>query len=207
MALPATENFTGSNGDQVSTLANWTANSSPDLDIQSNAAQTDKGSDECADHWDADAFNNDQYAEATVTALANGIFIGVGVRSDTGGALTNYGWYGTPDQGSQLFKNVSGVWTQIGSTGGNFSVNDVIRLEVNGTTLTPKINGSTEDPPGAQTDSSISSGSAGIAGWDDGASQLDNWEGGNLAAAAAALPIFPPSDAIHSLVFGRVTVR
>lgn len=183
MALPATDNFTGVDGTQLTTYSgNWTLNSG-DFDIQSNALAADGPAAECGAHWNADSFDADQYAEGTLVALADEtIGMGVSARCDTGGAATFYGYYFEDTDLHWLFKLVLGVWTQLGSTGSGASVNDVVRIEVDGTTITPKINGSLDTDIGAQTDSAIASGAAGVSGFYDGtATRLDDWEGGNLA--------------------------
>jgi hypothetical protein len=62
-----------------------------------------------------------------------------------------------------------------------------VRLEVSGTTLTVKYNGTTID---TATDSSLASGSAGVVCYDAGAfERADDWEGGNLGAGGGATPI------------------
>ena len=67
MALPATEDFTGSNNAQVSSLANRSNVDGDGCDIWQNQARPDTPTDYGCDRWNADTFNNDQYAEATWT--------------------------------------------------------------------------------------------------------------------------------------------
>jgi hypothetical protein len=193
MALPATDSFTDSNGTALTShSANWTQNNGA-FDIQSNALAPNNSGDESGAHWNADAFDNDQYAEGVATGFAgnDGIAIGLAVRCHAS-ADTYYGFYGDSysGSGSYLFKMVSGTWTQIGDTGANWEDGDTVWLEVEGTTLTPKVNGSTDPDIGAQTDSSIASGSAGLSGYNDGAANLiDDWEGGNLGAGPGGISI------------------
>ena len=49
-------------------------------------------------------------------------------------AATYYGYYGSASN-SQPFKMVAETWTQIGSDAAGFTAGDVVRLEVEGTTL------------------------------------------------------------------------
>lgn len=193
MSLPATDNFTGSDGTQLTTYsANWTLNNSGatgDFDIQSNNLAEDGGSAIYGAHWNADSFNNDQYAQAvyyTSGSSSNGIgiavrVIGTSVRtfycwlSDTGGTNAAY-----------LEKVIAGVETQLGSTTAKWTNGITAKITAVGTTITPYINGSTTGTPGAQTDASdnITAGYAGIAAWGDNTiNKIDDWEGGNLGSA------------------------
>lgn len=184
MALPASDNFAAANNTILTTYSgSWTFNAG-EFRINTNAVYSSGGgADDQAAHWNADVFDDDQYAEATVAAITGGTYTGVAVRCAASGA-SFYAFLGDATDGSYLDKYVSGVYTQLGSKGSPFAVSDVIRLEVSGTTLTPKINGSTSGTPGAQTDSALSSGSAGIGGaGSSSSSRIDNWEGGNLGAA------------------------
>lgn len=187
MALPATETFTNSNGVALTThSASWTNNAGT-FAINSNAVYATDAGQDCAAHWNADTFANDQYAQGVIVALGS-TYIGVSVRCHAS-ANTHYGFEGNATD-SYFYKYVNGSYTQLGSTGGNFTNGQTLRIEASGTTITPKINGSTISPPGAQTDSSISSGYAGIAGSGNNAvSRLDTWEGGNIGGGAATLTI------------------
>lgn len=181
MALPATESFTNTDGTVLSSHPNWSLNAGS-LDIQSNAVAPNQGGGESGGRWNADSFNNDQYAFGTIVAVTSGNDVGVGVRHSAGGS-NYYGYYGS-SLDAFLFKMVTGTWTQLGSTGNGLSVNDVLHLEVVGTGLTAKKNGSVDTSVGTSgqaTDSSLTSGSAGVTGFGDTtALRLDNWEGGNI---------------------------
>lgn len=204
MTLPATDNFTAANGtDLVTYNASWTYNGGV-FAINSNAVYSNSAGIETGAHWNADAFNNDQYAQGVCAIIAALRWIGVAVRCHAS-AQTYYGYYGS-NADRYLFKEVAATWTQIGSAGGAFIAADVIRLEVSGTTLTPKLNGSTDATIGAQTDSAISSGSAGISGSSlSTVVSLDDWEGGNLGAAAGAVgPLLDGHLVKHSILQGRL---
>jgi hypothetical protein len=186
MALPASDAFTDVNGTQLTAhSASWTLNFE-DFDIQSNALAPDapSGYVDALAHWNADAFNNDQYAQAVfVSAGSADRCAGVAVRVAAASTDTGYLWYSATAVGSASYlgKYVAGSWTQLGSNGAKWSNGDTCRLEASGTTITPKINGSTLNPPNAQTDSAIASGYAGVSGYGDSTTnKIDDWEGGNL---------------------------
>lgn len=183
MALPATDAFTGTDNTVLTTYSsNWSFNAGT-FRIQSNAVRPDTGATDGAAFWNADSFNANQYAQGTIVARSGGAYLGVAARCAAAGVDTFYGYEADSADLAYLFKHVAGVSTTI-STAAVFAVNDVVRLEASGTSLTCKRNGSA-DTIGTQTDSSIASGSAGIsgAGGSTGA-RLDTWEGGDLAAAA-----------------------
>lgn len=185
MALPATDAFTGTNGTQLETYsANWTINNGA-LDIQTNSLAPDSPATNSLAHWNADAFNADQYSQGTVVTQA-GVVIGVAVRVH---ASAHTGYTLNVEAGNTTYfqKFVGGTETLFDS-GTGVANSSVLRIEASGTTITPLDDGAT--PAGlvaSQTDSAIASGSAGVSGYDDGTTtRLDNWEGGNLGGAPAA---------------------
>ena len=195
--LPATDAFTGTNGTALTTYsANWLLNSG-NFAINTNAVYPNQSGTESGARWNADTFGNNQYAQGKLANITTaGQTIGVAVRAATSGAASYYGFYADGSGGGKtfLFKMVAGTWTQLGSLGAALAVNAVLRLEVSGTTLTPKVNGSTQSPPGAQTDSAHSSGAAGISGYSVSTSmRLDDWEGGNLGGGPPPRRIFVSS--------------
>lgn len=196
MALPATDTFTRSGTPSV-TIETYSSNWSLVQGVIDVLASTDDfESDDAGDssaRWTADSFDDDQYSEIVVNAIGASRYIGVSVRNSAS-AATFYGYEAdNGTDGKYLFKYVSGSYTGIAnSPGSSFSATDTVRLEVSGTTLTPKLNGSTDGDLGAQTDSSISSGSAGVAGAGTASnvSRGDNWEGGNLGGGGPAATSF-----------------
>jgi hypothetical protein len=189
MALPATDSFTRGPASTVDIdvySANWTQDSSTGdfkVDGTTDNVWSDKTEGSC--HWNADSFDNDQYAEIVIVSSSSGNWHGVSVRADTGGANTYYGFYG--DSSSQyLFEQIAGSWTEISSTGNGFSASDVVRLEVDGTSLSALVNDSEEES--ASGESGISSGAAGLSSSAGSSTpRMDDWEGGNLAAGPAAV--------------------
>jgi hypothetical protein len=186
MALPATDTFTGSDGTQLTAYsASWTLNKG-DFDIQSNSLASDAANDTIA-HWNADAFNADQYAQGTVVAYTGDwVATGVSVRCAASGE-TAYTVLYFHAPWKELGKYNATVYTSLASHDALIAVNDIVRLEVSGTTITPKVNGVTDADLGAQTDAALASGSAGVAGNSDTtAARLDSWSGGNLSAGVIA---------------------
>ena len=214
MALPASDSFTAAADAALQTYsANWTiGNGGFNVNAAGDYAYTNATNDNAA-YWNADTFGSDQYAEAklvgNVTYYSQ---IGVAVRCAAGG--NHYGLYfQSGGQHIWLYKLVSGTWTELAHAQGvgAWHNGDTIRLEVSGTTLTPKHNGALITALGTVSDSSLSSGAAGICGYGiDAAARLDDWQGGNLggggvsmtpAAAAAAAGAVAPA-----VVRGAVTV-
>ena len=190
MALPATDVFTSAS-DQTLTAysANWTNNHNVFQVVgATDRVRANTASADCMAHWNADAFNNAQYAQGVITLEFNdgGVAVRCHASAATGYALTSSNFStGT----TYLYKYVTGTYTEISHNTEAWASSDTVRLEVSGTTLTPKRNGALSSI-GTQTDSAISSGSAGLAGYNNvNQIQIDNWEGGNLVTNKAT-PIF-----------------
>jgi len=177
MSLPASDNF---NRDDENPLAgNWTTVTGQNaLRLVNNRVAGTVSGKSSAAYWNADAFNDDHWSQATISlSNANGhdgpicraqddanTFYLFGVKSDVG-----YGRY---------YKCVAGTVTQIGSNAGAVVQSDVLKLQVVGDQLTGSINGVAQT---AQTDTAIpSGGSAGLREYQtDG--RLDDWSGDNVA--------------------------
>jgi hypothetical protein len=187
MALPATDNFTTGSDQALATYsASWTQNNGAAnvLDATDDVVSFDN-SDWLA-HWNADSFDDDQYAQLVLSAVGEDTWIGPSARvaasATTGYLIDCRSKVGATSK--YLSKLVAGSWTTLASSTNSYSVSDLIRLEAEGSTITPLVNGSEDTDLGAQTDSAITSGSAGLAGYGKFApvSRGDDWEGGNLAA-------------------------
>ena len=218
MSLPATEAFTDTDGVQLTThSASWTLNSG-DFDIQSNGFCIDDANNQLvrAAHWNADAFSNDQYSQAVATLITSSEYhyLGVSVRC-AASANTFYAWIIPGNKvatagAEYMIKMVDGSSTTLVSDGGTalFSNGDTLKFTAAGTTLTPYRNDSTTGTCGAQTDNAISSGYAGISGydWNSGTRTLvrfDTWEGGNLAAESSSVsPSVSPSASLSPSASG-----
>ena len=207
MTLPATDDFTTGSDQNLDTYsANWTENrASGDLVV--NEITNDVGGEAPYDsvaHWNADTFNDNQYAEATLADLGSeDEFIGVAVRVHTS-ANTGYVYEGdgVTSDNKYLAKIITGSFTTLQSSTNTWSATEVIRLEVSGETLTPKINGFLDADLGTDTDSSIESGYAGLTqyGNDSNDGTMDDWEGGNLAAVVTVNTLVLTGLAVTSSV-------
>lgn len=157
--------------------ANWTDNAGA-FKIVSNLAACNSSADAIEfNHYSAVSFLNDQWAQATVTSVAAGTYIGLSVRGASGSTKTGYVLY---SNGSTVFlsKMIAGSRTVFngGSSIGTLAINDVVLLTVQGTTLTVYKNGVSLF---SVVDSAIASGSPGIGGFGTaGTSTIDNWSAG-----------------------------
>ena len=186
-ALPATDDFTtGTTQSLTDYSANWT-NNNGSFEVQklTDDVGSKTSSAECGAHWNADSFNDDQYAEVTVSSVGANDLIGCGVRHATS-AATWYGYYALSSE-RYLFKLDGGVWTELNKyLSGGISVSDVMRIEAEGTIITPLLNGSEDTDVGWKSDSAISSGYAGLSGYNSTIiNKVTDWEGGDLAEGAA----------------------
>lgn len=181
----ATDAFTGTDGTALPTYsANWSyvVGATTDHQIQSNAVATNSGGD-VASRSNHQAYGNDQFSQAIISGVETGQFRGVCVRMGANGSNNYYG-FAADGVSCLLFRYESGSFTQIGSTGtGGIANGQLIRLEIEGTTLRPFINGSQTGTPGNQTDATYASGVPGI--YTSGAGLtflIDTWEGNDLVA-------------------------
>lgn len=133
------------------------------------------------------AVSNDQFAEAEFAAVNSNV-VGVVARSSTDMSV----YYRLiADDSERTLVCVSGAVYIIGTVASGVSVGDVIKLEVNGTTLTVYLNGEVDTAMtagvGAQggnngifTDNRIASGYVGLYGYGVNGTSLDNFRYGEL---------------------------
>lgn len=181
MTLPATDAFTGANDTNLTAYsANWSLNDG-NFQIETNAISPEDGS-ECAARWSLDTWDPDQYSQITWLAVPNTYAaIGPALRLSTAGAATYYFWYADPtDEYYGRFN--TGTYTEFSSRSRVVGVGDVMRLEIDGTSISAFIDGVLQFS-GPQTDSSIASGAGGIAGYGtEDTCRGDDWGGGVLDA-------------------------
>jgi hypothetical protein len=157
--------------------ANWSTNQGG-MTICTNALCGNGASDNQV-FYNAISPGAAQFAELTLTAEANGQFLGPGVRHGGAGVASAYQCITDGVSNNEISEFVAGTYTQLASNTTNLAVNDVVRLEASGSSLTCKRNGANLL---TATDSSLVSGSVGAGGFDMGATRMDNWSGGDLAA-------------------------
>lgn len=185
MGALATDNFNRSNGGLGGNWSTITGAGAPQIDT--NAVRTNAVGTDSVARYSATTFPNNQYSQVKVTALdASATGSGAIVRAASG---TNdyYLVYAEVLFGSTaqltLRKFVGGSSTLIASSTETFALNDTLYLEVSGTTLKVKVNGTTISAL-TSTDSAHSSGWAGVVVFVDSGStadaKLDDWEGGDF---------------------------
>lgn len=177
-----TDDFNRANGNLGS---NWT-----DLFI-ANSAQISSNqlvgnyNNSWAAYYSAGTLGNDQYSKIQITTVPTGSQgFGVAVRCSGGVGTETYYAFGCSASSSSIEKFVSGTFTLLkGSIATTFSVGDYIEVRVSGTTISGYKNGVFVD---SATDSSISSGKAGVWGYLVGGTG-DSWEGGDLTTVTTVL--------------------
>ncbi len=196
-----TDAFTGSDGTGlVAYSANWAylVGATTDLHLLSNRlALNNSGTFISARRTEAAGFPATQSAQIVLAVAPDvgGTSFGPAVRCQVNG--DHYGWYQS-SAFNYLFKYISGVWTQIGSTAVYVpSPGDVFTLAVswNGSTNTlhTTMNGSTTNTPcvlGDLTDATISGASAigapGLSGYNNAQSpSVGRWDAYECTAATA----------------------
>jgi hypothetical protein len=178
LAMP-TDDF--NRADSTDLGANWTPPSaySP-MQIVSNAVRPTVTTDTNSGEYYAGTFTNDQYSQVVIKALPASSFVGCGPAVRMSASAGGYTVAVNTVAGIHLY-GPSGVIGSYGET--TPAVNDLIRLEAEGTAIRVYQNGTLRI---STTDSNIASGNPGIFAYANGQTladiQLDDWEGGNLGA-------------------------
>lgn len=172
MALPATDGFTGTGA----LSGSWTVAQGACSRAADDFFTSDAGENQA--FWNADTFNANQYSQAVVQVTTGYPFLSV--RLSGSGATTD-GYTGI-SEGSfgGIYRVDNGVRTLLASFSRSNTVGELHRLEISGTGLTYKVDGSTIQ---TTTDNIYASGSAGLGGFSS-AVYWDDWEGGNLGGGA-----------------------
>lgn len=180
MALPASDAFTNSNGTALATHnGNFTVLSGG-FQIQSNALSSSTTSTGVA-YWNADAFDDDQYVQAVIAAIASSsgrIGIGCRINTDPDGYTMHQRNFGA--ESCAISRVDAGSITTIDSDGSaDGSVSDLMLLEAQGSDITGTYNAS---PRLSASDATHASGVGGVfADNISGTSKmLDDWEAGNI---------------------------
>lgn len=172
----ASDNFNRADGGLGANWTNGPNGNSPA--IVSQVVTSAVGFNDSDAFWNANAFNNNQYSQATFKALDADSFMGVTVRHSATDFVTaqNQNNIG----GVEIIWYNGGAFTSIASdTAGELVANDVVRLEAEGTTFRMYVNGSLRIS--GTNASAPASGRAGILVTNSG-DQLDDWSGGNIVA-------------------------
>lgn len=185
--MPITDAFTGTNGTGiVAYSANWAyvRGGTTNFQIQTNALATANTVAEMAAQRTETPFPATHYAQLLFTASPGaGDYQGPAVRCQ-GAATQDYCGYEGANNEALVFENDGATWTQLGSAGSGFASGNTVRITANGTTLTPLLNGSTTNTPGAQTAATFSGGAPGVCGFNGNAtpspSRTDDFEATDL---------------------------
>lgn len=176
MVLPATDNFNRADGPVG---ANWTLDhGTGSLQVATNEVTGGDASGQGM-HWNADAFTGDHYGE--MIARNDNADGGPSVRGGSSDSylLDNFGTLLT------IYQYNGGLFDVVASQTKDYSAGSVYRLEVSGSSLTSKEDGSTTGMPSG-TDSSLTGGAPGIFstnGW-----LGDDWQGDDLGGGGPVVP-------------------
>ena len=143
-------------------------------------------------YWNPTSFGNDQFSQATVPPSLNSG--GPCCRSDGASPVTFYAATNILTD-EHLIKYVSGTSTLIQSVTYASGIGDVVRLEVEGSTLRYRVNGATV-PSGTATDTAIPTGGR-VGLYSVTGQTFDTWAGGDLTLPSAdAAPTFVAAGAL-----------
>jgi hypothetical protein len=180
-----TESFTAANGTDItgvgSSIWSYVNGSSSFLSVTSNEIRHKVNTNTASIASRAGTFTDNQYAQIKLTKTSvSQSYIGVGVRASSGNGYFLY----VSGTTYVLGKVISFGYNEIRVAGRTFNVNDILLLEVSGTTLTCKQNGTAF---WTATDTAHASGNPAVTGNGFNATDFnagDDWEGGDLVAAA-----------------------
>ncbi len=182
--------------------SNWTVDAGSIGIGTSGYANQTAGSGYSLAHWSANIFAADQYAQVTAYVSGSGSgSIGPAVRQTGTGA---YGCLATNSTGPvSLIRLDSGA---LGATLGTYSytvaTGDVIKLDVAGSSLTCKVNGTSRI---TATDTTYSSGSAGVASFGRSYLLADAWAGGDASAPPVITATLLPTATVGSSYTQAIT--
>jgi hypothetical protein len=210
----ATDDFTGTNGASIIVgtgqgTGNWRrsgySSAGPYTYNASNQASAVATSNLGAVWGGTGTFTDDQYAQTTLVSSNNANrYGGVVVRGTAGttNATKNFYYFMCSSTQCQLGKYVAGTVTTIVTANHGAIAPFAVRLEVAGSTLVVKVNGST--PAGfaaSYTDTSLTTGKPGVVVNANaaGGAVIDDWAGGNLGGAPDPPTIAPSSGTYYFL--------
>lgn len=194
MALPATDNFNRSD-ENLDVSANWTQIHDGDARVVSNQCNGASTNSDCVTKWVSDTFDDDQYSQAEfVSSAKTYAYAGIGARL-TGAATASCDGYvfGATSTQVRLYRYDNGTKTSLADTSRVVTSGNVLKIETSGTDIDCY-----DEATGVLsiTDSTYSSGVAGVWHTNNNDTLIDNWEGGNLGAAAAD-PLAPIMQSIR----------
>ena len=185
-ALPFTDAFTNTNGTLLTAhSANYT-NGLNTISIQSNAIGC-TGVVECGAKVNSETFADDQYAKGVFKTPYNNYFMGVQTRMGTGD--TGYNCMCDTDE-CYLRRRNSGFTNLDSGTSLTIADGYTVELQSVGSSHTCVIkNGGTTIDTLTGTDSTFTSGAAGVGGYNQvttATTRIDDFEAGNVSAGGSA---------------------
>lgn len=186
MTALATDNFNRANVDPIG--GNWTTISTEgDLAIVSNAVTPHSLAVDSGAFYNAITWPNDQYSQLNLTVSSTTSAQGMGPAVRVASAAETYYRVVLSHAATLnvvLHKVVASSLSTLWSRTATFNDGDLVRLEVQGTTLRVFIAGTQVGADFSDSSSPITSGSAGI-GYSPAATSNsgDNWEGGDLVTS------------------------
>lgn len=192
-----TESFTNTNGTELSVHnAAWVGVwAGSNIEIYNNEAAPYVDNAVAILYRHSTSMSPDQHASITVKTVSDEYDMAVGVATRISADGRDQYFYVAGRQTRYVAVVLLEEFTYLAmeySAANSIAVNDVIKLETIGTTITPYINGSVDPDLSAYTDASVAAGYAGIVAMPDiltYAFRFDDWEAG---------PTAPPSGDIEA---------
>lgn len=188
-----TDSFTRADQADLGTASGggtWTkVNAGAALNIVSNQCKNVSGGTNRATYrLDSDLASADHEVFVTLgSGVTNNGVLARFLSTSSSDATETYYFLQATGAATQLYKRVTGTFTQLGSNGTSAVAGDVIKLRCSGTTITTYINGSNIH---TQTDSSISGNlRCGIYSSANN-NIMDDWQANDLAAGSVFTPYF-----------------
>jgi hypothetical protein len=187
MSVLASDAFTDSDGTLLTShSANWSIqNGGEQLKVLSNAVGVTATGNLRGNRYSGITWPNDMYSQATVVNVAASM-LGVTVRCGSPNVWEFYfGGADANNHGNNIYritKWIAGVESNLAAHASQvMQAGDVVKLSVQGTSLSLVVNGSEIV---TATDSALTSGQAGILAFhsDTTTPLWDTWEGGDIAA-------------------------
>jgi hypothetical protein len=174
----ATDNFDRANQDLDD--ANWNRQTFGHLLVSQSRVAGDPataGGNELAYDYSGRTWANNQWARLTITAFAGSSQIGPAVRvSNTEG--TYYGLYASSTK-VQMIRSLAGAVTALVTRTESSVAGDILMLHISGSVLRGFKNGASLIGMESVTDTNITTGYAGVCGYDIGTTG-DNWIAGEV---------------------------
>jgi hypothetical protein len=185
----ATDSLIGPSTESIAVYsANWTLGLNT-FNVTTNGGVGGNAAGSMA-FWNAATFPNDQYAQAKINTAGSGSqYTGVAVRCASNG--NGYYFYASTSGPASynVFKRVGGnIIALSGNVTHSFSVGDVLLLTVQGSTVTASQNGVALY---SITDTSITSGAAGVSAQNTAGPAMTTWVGGAILTTAPAFVAGP----------------